>query len=319
MDGSAPIQGGSGPSEADFFSRPGDGTAAQSSGLSPETGSEPASRDGQASTSAPIQSGIGVGPSLPETTNPPAYSGFDQIAWDDDTRTPGGAADLPPQLGPATPGWGQHQIPDQLGEGGGPDSWQYNPYNPQARRGWRSTLPAQAHRYGGFRDELPLAGWWRRAIASLIDLLIVEVVAAIVMAALWPDAFASFTQQMSDYLYSSSDTLLSSSEGSMVWYFSVVIIPAVSFAYSTLMMWWRSATLGHMALGIRVMSSKDDAPGPLTLQQIMIRGLGYWGIYAISQGTLFFVVYLNAILIALHPDRKGIHDMVAKTTVVKIR
>lgn len=69
-------------------------------------------------------------------------------------------------------------------------------------------------------------------------------------------------------------------------------------------------TIGKMMTGLRVVTSDDDGPGePVTVGTAALRALGY-GLSALPAGLGFLTVLLGA-------DRRGLHDRLAHTRVVK--
>ena len=89
----------------------------------------------------------------------------------------------------------------------------------------------------------------------------------------------------------------------------------VSIIYSTGMLMWKGGTLGQMALGLRVVPVNTGAQQHgLRLGMSLIRSIAFYGLSAIT------IIGLINVLVPLgNRKRQALHDMIAKTQVVKIR
>lgn len=134
--------------------------------------------------------------------------------------------------------------------------------------------------------ELKTAGFWVRFWAFVLDGLVISAIIGIAVNPIF-------------YLM---DWSLSES----VWYAPISIISAVLYyCYFVLMTKFFGQTLGKMALGLRVVSLKQDK---LQWSDVLFRE---WIGRLIS--NIFTPLY---ILVAILPDNQGIHDYFAETTVV---
>jgi uncharacterized RDD family membrane protein YckC len=68
------------------------------------------------------------------------------------------------------------------------------------------------------------------------------------------------------------------------------------------------ATPGKMAMGIKIMRSNGEPMGVLTA---LLRCLAYF--------VSFIVLLLGFVLIGVSPQKRGLHDYIAQTVVVRIR
>ena len=95
---------------------------------------------------------------------------------------------------------------------------------------------------------------------------------------------------------------------SIIPFLAVVIIPLIYFPY----FWSREGsrngqTPGMQQMGIRVVRDSDG--GPITVGPAILRLIGYW--------VSGFVFYLGYIWIFIDKRRRGWHDLIAGTVVVK--
>ncbi|NGQ95244.1 RDD family protein [Brevibacillus sp. SYP-B805] len=140
----------------------------------------------------------------------------------------------------------------------------------------------ESHRYAGF---------WIRAAATLADTLLLVGLSFLIFNPL---------RRMAGYeavAFSPID-----------W-----IEMVVDFLYTILLTWWTGQTLGKMLTGIRVISARNGgAQGKLTLGQVILREV---------VGKLLAVIPLGLgyLWVGWSDRKRGWHDMIAKTYVVKVR
>ena len=170
-------------------------------------------------------------------------------------------------------------------------------------------------------DGVPLAGWWQRAWATIIDSLILGL--ATVGAALpFIDALATGMQAWVEDVVRAAQSGGIPPEytdpqyglaGPIMTIYLVSLI--VSIIYSTGMLMWKGGTLGQMALGLRVVPVNAGAQQHgLRLGMSLIRSIAFYGLSAIT------IIGLINVLVPLgNRKRQALHDMIAKTQVVKIR
>lgn len=177
-------------------------------------------------------------------------------------------------------------------------------------------------------DGVPLAGWWQRAGAVLIDFLVLAVITILLTLPLIRDMFNAF----GDYFDASmtaaengtpapSSTQFQSDVAGPLAAVSAISL-ALSFVYNVGFLVWKQATLGKLVLGLRVrLRERPELPVPT----VLIR----WAVQSGVPGLLAMVPFVGAIsglftlLNSLWPlwddKRQAIHDKVAKTNVVRIR
>lgn len=141
------------------------------------------------------------------------------------------------------------------------------------------------------------AGFWKRLAAYMIDSMLVTFVYYAIFAVLTIGAFMLFDPKNIAGLGPFSIWLTVASYG-MYWLVS-------SLYYSGMESSAMQATLGKMALGIKVVDTEGKRLG-------RGRALARWASNLVSYAT-FFVGFL---LIAFTDRKLGLHDMIAKTQVV---
>ncbi len=161
--------------------------------------------------------------------------------------------------------------------------------------------PAPAPAYFG-EEAAPIegepAGFWIRFLAFMIDYVIIGFLMAIIWA---PTFFVSFRAA-------------ASGEGPGAF---AMILPFLSFLLGTAVglgynLWFpatRGATPGKKMLGLRIV--REDGEEPLGWGTAFMRLVGYM--------VSGFILYIGFFMIAFNPEKKGLHDMIAKTRVLKIR
>lgn len=169
-------------------------------------------------------------------------------------------------------------------------------------------------------DGVPLAGWWSRVGAMIIDSLLISLVALIAAIPLWPQLSAGFTAWWNDAIRAaqvggSMPDYTDPSYQIMGTYWILFAVTRVThFLYSLGMQMWRGGTLGMLALRLRV-SPVDrgvDHHG-LAIGQAAIRNLAYQ-----VMGVFWPVMLINVLLPLGNSKRQTLHDMAARTQVVKI-
>ena len=83
---------------------------------------------------------------------------------------------------------------------------------------------------------------------------------------------------------------------------------AVAAAYSIAFWQLNGATPGKMALGIRIVRSSGE---PIGLSSAIVRYIGY------SLSAL--ILFIGYLMIAFSHNKRGLHDLIADTVVIKIR
>jgi uncharacterized RDD family membrane protein YckC len=193
-------------------------------------------------------------------------------------------------------------------------------------------------------DGEPLAGWWWRVLAYVLDSFIVGTVVSIVgipaqiqMQREFMPVMDRFSRELEQNPETPPDfgaffgEYVDILQGYWLW----IAVPSVAI---TLLYWagflrWKGGTPGKLALGMRV--RLRDSPGTLPWSSILARtalqfGVG-WTIFGLAIGTssLTFVVValplavliptLDSLWATWDPKRQTLHDKLARTNVVKTR
>jgi len=136
-----------------------------------------------------------------------------------------------------------------------------------------------------------LAGFWRRFVAYIIDVILVGVIAGIVESII-----AAIVRATSDV------TGVSVREGVVG-----LIVGILYFGY----LWSRNGqTLGYMALGVRLVRSSGE---PVSFVLAAVR---YVLIY-LSFALCLIPAIVSAFMIGLSEQKQGIHDAIMGTYVVR--
>ena len=176
-------------------------------------------------------------------------------------------------------------------------------------------------------DGVPLAGWWQRVLAFVIDSIVIGIVAAIVSIPWLREVYDSYRVWI-DEAFRTADTGGTIDPGSLQGDVAgpLAIIGAINlalgFAYHVGFLMWKQATPGKLVLGLRV--RRRDEPGPMPLSTVLLRWVGQFGIGIIGLvpvvGTIGSLYSLLDSLWPLWDDKKqALHDKLGKTNVVRTR
>jgi len=178
-------------------------------------------------------------------------------------------------------------------------------------------------------DGVPLAGWWQRVGAYLIDAVILAVIGGLLALPWWRDLvdiYVDFIDQAIRDAEAGRESSVDALElqGDVLVPLAVIALInlAVGFVYHVGFLMWKQATIGKLALGLRV--RRRDVSGPMPFGTVLTR----WGAqYAVTILSLVPVagslVSLYVLLDALWPlwddNRQAIHDKAAGTNVIRVR
>ncbi len=253
-------------------------------------------------------------PNLGQTSNAPGQGGGPASRQPGDARTADGSSAY---------GSGQQGTQQQ---GGQPYGGQQQGQSPYAGS-WSQPAPEYAGAAGSRAttpDGQPLAGWWRRFFARILDGLLFVLLWFLLVPLLAPDLFSDFGQFVNDTLTAaesggSPPTQLPNSINTQVATLSLAL-GLLALVYEIVMLKVASGTLGKLALGIRV--RLRDQPGPLSWGTSVIRGLVWQGPSLLGGvpivgflGNLFTL--LNALWPLWDSKKQSLNDKVAKTNVVR--
>jgi uncharacterized RDD family membrane protein YckC len=231
-----------------------------------------------------------------------------------------------------------------------PAGWFPDPNDSQALRYWDGaawtehlaprTAPSAATYVGQAGpttpDGVPIASWGMRLLAYFIDSILVGVTGFVVtlpqqievqrrMAELSADLQTSAEPDLAAFWSDYFDVL----RDQMVWQVPVVLL---SVAYFVAMLRWKGATLGKMAVGLRV--RLRDEPGQLPWRAIAIRvGIlnvlgvvpimflvaGWWIVALVLWPVITVFLFVNGLRPLWDSKRQAFHDKAAGTNVVKVR
>ncbi|HEX8507875.1 MAG TPA: RDD family protein [Propionibacteriaceae bacterium] len=200
--------------------------------------------------------------------------------------------------------------------------WQQGqPYPVAGQAAYGSPAPGSKAAYTA--DGVPLAGWWWRVLATFVDWAIVSVIAALPSVGIYTRLYeqlalvfreaarAAQSGQPAPVTPSPLD-LMSRSDQLALTTISVI----VALLYHVLFLRWKAATPGKLLCGLRVVPvDVGHHRAPLDWRTVLIRA-AVWVLPNVSQWLLLFK--LADVLFPLwQPKRQALHDMAAKTQVVK--
>lgn len=170
-------------------------------------------------------------------------------------------------------------------------------------------------------DGYPLAGWWQRVGANLIDGLAILALTLLAGAPLLPGLVDAFQGWYSDAWYAatvgrSMPDYTDPKYGIIDSYTTIFLINrGVGMLYSTALQVTKGATLGMLALGLRVVPEGEGTrQRGLPLMTAIIRNLVF------GVAGLFWVAQLvNCLAPLATRKRQALHDMPARTQVIKTR
>jgi uncharacterized RDD family membrane protein YckC len=178
-------------------------------------------------------------------------------------------------------------------------------------------------------DGVPLAGWWQRVGAYLIDSIIVGLVTGVLAFHFYREAWHVIHDYLNQAINDADAGRQSTVDQGQLQRDlvkplagAVAIQLVVSFIYYTGFLMWKQATIGKLVLGLRV--RLRERPGPMSIGTVALRWLGQFGITIL--GLIPFVgsiTGLYSLLDSLWPlwddHRQAIHDKFAGTNVVRVR
>jgi uncharacterized RDD family membrane protein YckC len=196
------------------------------------------------------------------------------------------------------------------------------PYGQQPAYGAPSAAPLTTP------DGVPLAGWWHRVGAYVIDGLILAVIVSILAYPFIQDVVNAF----SDFFDEAMTAVDNGSSAPSTAQFerdiagAAIVITAIALAvnlvYTIAFLTWKQATPGKLAVGLRIrLRESPDLP----LSTILVR----WAAQTGAPGLLGMVPIVGTVgsiytfLDSLWPlwddKNQALHDKVAKTNVIRVR
>jgi len=236
------------------------------------------------------------------------------------------------------PGWHPDPVPPAYGQASQLRYWdgiRWTEHTAPAQAPAATNQYAVAQVYAGpgqvatTPDGVPLAGWWQRVGALVLDSILLGIVGAIVSLPWVRDVWHVYKDWFDDALRAGDDGSSASIDTAQLQrdlFKPLAIIGAINlalgFVYNVGFLMWKQATPGKLMIGLRV--RLRETPGPMPVGTILLRWLGQFGI-----GIVGLVPYVSSIsgiysllnyLWPLWDDKKqAIHDKIAKTNVVRKR
>ena len=226
--------------------------------------------------------------------------------------------------------WSRNTRPfEQTAPGAGYGQAPYSPY-PAANGGGPNVRPPLGR--PGARpmsmqatttaDGVPLASWWWRALAVVIDNVILSAIVTIVTFPVWQSLYAAWTSYFDAVLEAQrlgvapptmSVTELISGRNQLI---LTVATIGIGMLYHVGFLRWKSATPGKLLCGLRVVPvDHGHATGPLPWSSIFIRS-AIWVLPSINS-FLSLITVVDVLFPLWHPKRQALHDIAAKTQVIR--
>ncbi len=191
----------------------------------------------------------------------------------------------------APPGVSISGVPASAAGGGSPVS----PYAAPAA----ALLADETYAFGG---DVVQAGFWKRVAAYILDAIVVTIAAQIVQMVL----MVGFLGMNMGNFTSNPESMFTSASG-IVFLLSIYLFPLVLFGvyYAAFHASARQATLGKMAVGIKVVRSDGHR---ISLARAVARFFAF-----ILSGLILYIGYLMA---AFTERKQALHDLICDTLVV---
>jgi uncharacterized RDD family membrane protein YckC len=174
-------------------------------------------------------------------------------------------------------------------------------------------------------DGVPLASWWWRVLAVLVDHVILTAIVIVITFPVWESLYATLTSYFDTMLEAqqsgaapppplvATDLISGSSQLILT---SVTL--GVGMLYHVAFLRWKSATPGKLLCGLRVVPVDHGRdPGPLAWNSVGIRA-AVWVLPGIS-AFLSVITVIDVLFPLWQPKRQALHDIAAKTQVVRPR
>lgn len=148
------------------------------------------------------------------------------------------------------------------------------------------------------------AGFWIRAAAYIVDILVLSSLVALLTLP-WAEPLSKLQEEFKAQWNSPTPDAVVTTRYLLV---SLAINVPLGFLYFTLFNGLRGATPGKMFLGLRVV--REDGSD---------LGLGRAALRHAAELLNAFTFLAGYLLIAFHPEKRGLHDLIARTRVIRIR
>jgi uncharacterized RDD family membrane protein YckC len=168
-------------------------------------------------------------------------------------------------------------------------------------------------------DGQPLAGWWHRVGARLIDGALLLVVAFVLLPLVAPGLMSdmmTWTMETDDPFAPLPADIM---DRQLRW---VLSIGVVGLVYEIVLVTLLGGTLGKLATGLRVRLREEPGKvgwGPSAIRALVYQGPGLLGNLSPVLGFLSLFTIVDVLWPLWDGKRQALHDKAARTNVVRIR
>ena len=217
--------------------------------------------------------------------------------------------------------WSRTTRPPETAPYGPPPAAGGPPLDHPAQAGYPVQPSYPSHPVATTADGVRLAGWWWRALAAVLDFVITSLVVTIVAFPIWQPLLDAMTAYFQEVLQAQqSGAPPPAFDADLFTYRDQILLTAVSLGvpllYHMVFLRWRGATPGKLICGLRVVPvDRGRDPGPLSWSAVGIRS-AIWVLPWMSCFTGIFTA-LDALFPLWQPKRQALHDLAARTQVVR--
>jgi uncharacterized RDD family membrane protein YckC len=171
-------------------------------------------------------------------------------------------------------------------------------------------------------DGVPLSGWWWRVLAALLDGLFTGFLVSALTFRIYRSMLNQFTQlfralteaQRTGAPPPNLNNIISVQDQMII----VAVTLAVGVLYHGFFLRWKAATPGKLICGLRVVPvDLGHYREPLSWNSIAIR-VAFWMLPSVN-GLLGVVRVVDCLFPLWQPKRQALHDLAAKTQVIRPR
>ena len=185
-------------------------------------------------------------------------------------------------------------------------------------------VPGVSRQAATTADGVPLAGWWWRALGGLVDALAVGTVSLVATLPFYRDLLSAVrtfwgaavraAQTGSPPPATPNFALMMSGTDQLL---VMLVTFAIGMAYHLPFLRVRGATLGMLACGLRVVPVDEGrATARLPWPTVLVRAL----LWVLPGALSLRILTVADVLVPLwHPKRQTLHDLAARTQVVRLR
>ena len=257
--------------------------------------------------SPPVPPGRHAAPGgwYPDPVDPAQERYWDGWQWSRNTR---------PRAGAQQPGFAPPQQPYA------------NPYPPSPPSPYQNRYPAGPVAVGGqastTADGVPLAGWWWRVLAAVLDSIFTSFLVSALTFPIYRSMVDQFTQLFRELTEAQRTGAAPPDLTNLVSVQDQLIVVAVTLVvgglYHALFLRWKAATPGKLICGLRVVPvDHGQNREPLSWNTIIIR-VAIWMLPTVN-GLLGVFRLIDGLFPLWQPKRQALHDLAAKTQVIKLR